>query len=333
MTQPVPEPKKAEWPKRITLPRMATAVALVVLVCLSLLIGADSLSPTQLASNPEALELLLASRLPRTLAALLTGSALAIAGLIMQALVRNRFVEPSTAGTAQSAALGILLMTLVFPAATLGVKMIGATALALLGTSVFMATADRLPVTQPHLVPLFGLVYGGVIGAVVTFVGWQTDLLQFIDIWTNGEFSGVVRGRYEFLWGAGIMVFLSWWIADRLTVLSLGREASIGLGLDYAWTLRLGLLVVSVIAGLTVSVVGIIPFVGLVVPNIVSRLIGDNLRASIPWTALAGALLVLGCDIVGRLIRYPYEIPVATVMGVVGALLFLKLMRLRPSHA
>ncbi len=79
--------------------------------------------------------------------------------------------------------------------------------------------------------------------------------------------------------------------------------------------------------------VGIIPFVGLVVPNIVSRLMGDNLRGTIPWVALSGGLLVLGCDILGRLLRYPYEIPVSTVMGVVGALLFLRLMFGRPTYA
>ncbi|WP_428423435.1 ABC transporter permease [Pararhizobium sp.] len=313
--------------------KLAACAAFVVIVILSIFIGAGAFSPLQAFNDPAALQLFFASRLPRTMAAILTGAALSIAGLIMQALVRNRFVEPSTAGTAQSAALGILIMTLVFPGAALAVKTLFASALALLGTSIFMMTAHRLPPTQPYLVPLFGLVYGGVIGAVVTFVGWQTDLLQFIDIWTNGEFSGVVRGRYELLWGTALMAALAWWVADRLTVLSLGRDVSIGLGLSYQRTLQLGLVIVSVISALTVVIVGIIPFVGLVVPNLVSRVLGDNLRGTIPWVALSGATLVLGCDVLGRLLRYPYEIPVATVMGVVGALLFLRLMFMRATHA
>lgn len=316
---------------RIT--KLAACAAFVVLVVLSILIGAGDFSPFQAINDPAVLQLLLASRLPRTTAAVLTGAALSIAGLIMQALVRNRFVEPSTSGTAQSAALGILIMTLVFPSAALAVKTLAASVLALLGTSIFLMTAHRLPPTQPYLVPLFGLVYGGVIGAVVTFVGWQTELLQFIDIWTNGEFSGVVRGRYELLWGTAAMAVIAWWVADRLTVLSLGRDVSIGLGLSYQRTLQLGLVIVSVISALTVVIVGIIPFVGLVVPNLVSRMLGDNLRSTIPWVALSGATLVLGCDVIGRLLRYPYEIPVATVMGVVGALLFLRLMFMRATHA
>ncbi|CCE95820.1 transport system permease protein [Sinorhizobium fredii HH103] len=313
--------------------KLAACAAFVVLVLLSVCLGAGEFSPRGLFTDPQALELFLVSRLPRTVAAVLTGAALSIAGLIMQALVRNRFVEPSTAGTAQSASLGILIMTLFFPGAALAVKTLAASILALLGTSLFLAMAHRLPPAQPYLVPLFGLVYGGVIGAVVTFVGWQTELLQFIDIWTNGEFSGVVRGRYELLWGTAVVLVVAWRVADRLTLLSLGRDVSIGLGLGYQRTLQLGLVIVSVISALTVTIVGIIPFVGLVVPNLVSRIMGDNLRGTIPWVALSGAALVLSCDILGRVIRYPYEIPVATVMGVVGAFLFLYLMFQRSAHA
>ncbi|MDX0492419.1 iron chelate uptake ABC transporter family permease subunit [Sinorhizobium medicae] len=313
--------------------RLAACAASLVMFLLSLSIGAGEFSLSRLIEDPESLHLLVASRLPRTLAALFTGAALSIAGLILQAMVRNRFVEPSTAGTSQSAALGILLMTLFFPAAPIAVKMLAASILALVGTSLFLMSAHRLPPTQPYLVPLFGIVYGGVIGATVTYIGWETELLQFIEIWTNGEFSGVMRGRYELLWGTVAAVAIAWWTADRLTVLSLGRDVSIGLGLNYQRTLQLGLVIVSVVSALTVVVVGIIPFVGLVVPNIVSRLMGDNLRGTIPWVALSGGLLVLGCDILGRLLRYPYEIPVSTVMGVVGALLFLRLMFGRPTYA
>src|SRR5690606_6077831 len=142
---------------------------------------------------------------------------------------------------------------------------------ALATTSLFLAMIHRLPPTQPFLVPLFGLVYGGVIGAGVTYVAWQADLLQLIEIWLNGEFSGVLRGRYELLWLTAACVALTWWVADRLTIMSLGREASVGLGVDYAGMLRIGLVIVSGVSALTVVVVGAIPFVGLVVPALVSR--------------------------------------------------------------
>lgn len=312
--------------------KLITGVGLLILFVLSLVIGVSPLPLERMLSDADALSLLLVSRLPRTLAAILCGAGLAIAGLIMQTLSRNRFVEPATAGTAQSAELGILLVTLLFPAAALPVKTLVAGAAALLGTSIFLATAQRLPPTQPFLVPLFGIVYGGVIGAAATYAAWQADLLQYLAIWTNGDFSGVLRGRYELLWIAALMVAVAWFVADRLTIMALGREASIGLGIDYARMMQVGLVIVSVITALVVVVVGMIPFVGLAVPNIVSRLVGDNMRSSIGWTATGGAGLVLACDIVGRLIRYPYEIPVGTVMGVVGGAVFLWLLFRRGGH-
>nr|WP_082077857.1 MULTISPECIES: iron chelate uptake ABC transporter family permease subunit [Pseudorhizobium] len=302
------------------------ALTLPALCLASLLVGVGELTVGQMLSNPEALQLIMISRLPRTLAALLMGSGLAIAGVIMQTLARNRFVEPSTAGTAQSAELGVLFVTLLWPSASLFLKSLIAVGTALVGTSVFLATAHRLPPTQPFLVPLFGIVYGGVIGAAVTFIAWQTDLLQYLSVWTQGDFSGVLRGRYELLWLGAIMVVVAWLIADRLTIMALGRDASIALGVDYSRMLQLGLVIVSVISALGTVIVGTIPFVGLVVPNIVSRMMGDNLRGTLPIVALCGAVLVLGCDILGRLIRFPYEIPVGTVVGCVGGMVFLWLV-------
>lgn len=303
--------------------RVAVGVILLGLFVLSLCIGVDDFSLWRAAGDPAALQLLLVSRLPRTLAVVLTGAGLAIAGLVLQILARNRFVEPTMTGTGQSAALGILAVTMLFPGASIATKTLVASATALAGTSVFLSIAHRLPPTQPYLIPLFGLIYGGVIGAAVTFVAWQADLLQYVEVWTKGEFSSVLRGRYELLWITAAMVALAWWIADRLTIVAMGRDVSIGLGLDYRRVVQLGLVMVAVISSLTVVVVGMIPFVGLVVPNLVSRVMGDSLRAALPWVAVTGAALVLACDILGRVIRYPYEIPVGAVLGVVGAALFL----------
>ncbi|MBK0326236.1 iron chelate uptake ABC transporter family permease subunit [Rhodobacteraceae bacterium F11138] len=306
---------------------------LALLSVASLLVGAQGIAPTDLLFDPQARHLFLAGRLPRTLAVILTGASLAVAGLIMQILARNRFVEPATAGTAQSAALGIVVLTLAAPGLPMIAQMAGATLAALTGTAVFLVMVSRLPVQQPMLVPLTGLVYGGVIGAAVTFLAYENDLLQFVDTWINGEFSAIVRGRYEMLWIAGLAAALAYLAADQLTIVGLGRDAAVNLGLGYRQVMALGLLAVSVVTAITVVTVGMIPFVGLVVPNIVSRLQGDNLRQALPRVALAGAVLVLGCDLLGRLLRYPHEIPVGTVLGVIGAGVFLWLLNVRPRHA
>lgn len=307
-------------------------LALLGLAALSLFVGVINMSPGDLLRDPEALQLMILSRLPRTLAVLITGSTLAVAGTIMQQIVRNRFVEPMTAGTGQGAALGIVLATMLLPNAALILRMGVAALTALVASIGFLAIVRRLPPTQPLLVPLVGIVYGGIIGAVVTFVAYQADLLQYIDVWMSGEFSGVLKGRYELLWIAALVAILTYAIADQFAIVGMGRTVSVNLGLNYTQVVLLGLIAISIVTSLTVVTVGMIPFVGLVVPNIISRRFGDNLRATLPMVALLGAGLVLISDILGRILRYPYEIPVGTVFGIIGAVVFLWLLYTRPRH-
>lgn len=299
----------------------------------SLFVGVIDLGLDGLMSGGEDLSVFVVSRIPRALAIVLTGASMAIAGLIMQMIVGNRFVEPMTAGTGSSAALGVLLVTFLLPGASILVKMLVASLVALTGTAGLLVLIRRLPGHQPLLVPLVGIAYGGVIGALVTFIAYQTDLLQYLEVWFNGEFSGILQGRYELLWIAGLLGVCAYLVADQFTILGLGKDVSINLGLKYNQILTLGLAIVSLVSALTVVTVGMIPFVGLVVPNIVSRWLGDNLRQTLPVTALMGAALVLVSDLIGRVVRYPFEIPVGTIFGIIGTILFLWLLYVpaRPS--
>lgn len=302
---------------------------LLVLCAASVSLGAGQLSFDALRGGPEAeraWRLLLVSRVPRTLALLLAGMSLAVAGLIMQMLVRNRYVEPSTAGTVESATLGILVVTLVAPDTPVIGKMLTATAFALAGTLLFLALLRRVPLRTPFIVPLIGLILGGVIHAATTFVAVRYDLLQSLHAWTTGDFSGVLRGRYELLWIGLGLTLAAYMAADRYTVAGMGREFAANLGLNHARLMLAGLLIVSAISAVVVVTAGSIPFLGLIVPNAVSLLLGDNMRRAIPWVAILGGVFVLACDIVGRLLIHPYEIPLGTVVGVVGSVLFLWLL-------
>lgn len=307
-----------------------TLLALGLLALISVANGAAELDLRDLAGDPEALRLMVVSRLPRTFAALLTGAAMAVAGVIMQLLVRNRFVEPGTTGTTEAAMLGLLAITLLAPATPLLVKMGVSACAALAGMGGFLLLIRRLPPTQPLLVPLVGLIYSGIIGAGTTFIAYQSDLMQYLAVWMSGEFSGILAGRYELLWLAGAMTLVAYLAADQFTIAGLGRDAAVSLGLKHGHVMALGLVTVSMVTALVVVTVGLVPFVGLVVPNIVARIMGDNLRAALPVVAGMGAGLVLACDILGRVLRHPYEIPAGTIFGVLGAAIFLWMLLVRP---
>lgn len=312
---------------------LATGFVLVLAVA-SLFVGVSDVSlKSLLEGDARALQVLLVSRAPRTLALILAGSGMAIAGMIMQMLARNRFVEPSTVGTVESATLGILVITIFAPNAPVIVKMAVAAAFAMAGTALFIRILKFVPLRSVLLVPLVGIMLAGVIGAITTFFAYRLDLLQSLGAWMTGDFSVVLRGRYELLWIAGALSVAAYIAADRFTVAGLGQEFTTNLGLNYRRVMTLGLAIVSLVTASVLVTVGSVPFLGLIVPNVVAMTIGDNMRRSLPWVALLGAGLVLVCDIFGRLIIRPYEMPIGAVMGVIGSLFFLYLLLRRNSRA
>nr|WP_218837756.1 ABC transporter permease [Gilliamella apicola] len=299
---------------------------LLIMTAISLFIGAGHVTLLELWSDSNMREIFFVSRVPRTVALLLAGSAMSVAGLIMQLLTQNRFVEPSLVGTTQSASLGLLVMMVLAPGASVMAKMVVASLFAMIGTMIFMAISRKIIFKSALMVPLIGIMLGAVISAITTFFAMYFDLLQSLGGWESGDFSGILQGRYELLWLVGGLTLLACWSADQFTVAGLGRDFSINVGLNYRRVMLIGLIVIALIGGIVVVVVGVLPFLGLIVPNIVSLLLGDNVRKTIPWICLFGSGLVLMCDIIGRVIRYPFEIPVSVILGVIGAIIFLILL-------
>lgn len=308
----------------------ALLVLLAALAAISLFIGVRQISLAGLLSGEDdQLLVFAASRLPRLIAILAAGTSMSVAGMIMQQLARNKFVSPSTAGTLESASLGLLVATLLFAGAPVIVKMLIAFVFALVGTLAFMQILARVTFKDAIFVPLVGIMFGGVIGALTTFLAYRFDLLQSLGAWMTGDFSAVLRGRYELLYLAVPLTGLAYLFADRFTLAGMGETFAISLGLHYRQVLYLGLVLVALVTAVVVLTVGAIPYLGLIVPNVVSILFGDNLRRSLPYTALLGAIFVLVCDVIGRTVRYPYEIPIGLVVGVVGGGLFLALLMRR----
>jgi len=295
---------------------VAGTALVAVLAALSLLLGVADLDAF----------VLVESRLPRTLALILAGSAFAVTGLILQLLTRNRLVEPGTTGATDAATLALLAVLLLAPALPLGATAALASAGALVGVLGFLALARRIPSRSSVLVPVVGLLYSGVIGAATTFLAYRTDTQQELLNWGIGDFSGILRGRYEMLYVAAAAAAVAWIAADRFTVAALGEDAARGLCLDTRAVLVTGVVIIAAVTGVMTVVTGALPFLGLIVPNLVSRLVGDAMRRSVPLVALLGAALVLLCDLLARTVRFPFELPISLVMGIVGGLVFLRLL-------
>lgn len=303
---------------------------LPILIIISISIGAANFHWGSLFSDSEVISLLLYSRLPRTIAIILTGATLAVAGMVLQIVLRNRFLEPNMVGATQSAALGVLLVSIYYPQAPQLTKMSCASVAALVGMTLFILLFRRLPAQRQIMIPLIGIIYGSIIEALVNFIGIETNTLQLLAVWFAGDFSAVLAGRYELLWLTGIMTIVIYVLADRLTIAGLGQNISISLGVNYVRMMWIALFTVAMITAIVVVTVGQIPFIGLVVPNIVSRLAGDRLRQNLPSVALLGANALLICDIIGRTIDPPYEVPVSMIFGIIGTIVFLYLLFKRP---
>ncbi len=293
----------------------------------SLLVGARQLEWSQLWSlSGDAWLTLTASRLPRLMALVLAGVGLSVCGVILQHIVRNKFVEPATSGGFDAAKLGILVALTTAPATGTVGRMLFALAFCFAASLLFVAIVRRIKFKNTVLVPVIGLMYGGVLSAVAEFYAYRHNILQSMQGWLLGDFSKIVQGNYEIIYLILPIVALTYLYAHRFTVLGMGEGMATSLGLNYSATVALGLMLVAITVGATVITVGAIPFVGLVIPNLVALHYGDNLGRTLPVVALGGASLLLTCDILGRLLIHPFEVPIGLTAGGVGGVLFLVLI-------
>ncbi|MHC2451741.1 iron-siderophore transport system permease protein [Bacillus altitudinis] len=304
------------------------------LACASLFVGVQDLSLLQLFHlTDEQMNTLFSSRIPRLMSIVLAGMSLSLCGFIMQSMTRNKFVSPTTAGTMDWAKLGILTAMLVFTQASPLMKMAIAFLFTLAGNLLFLKILRHIKVNDTIYVPLVGLMFGGIVSSISTFIAYKYDLIQNVSAWLQGDFSLIVQGRYELLYVSVPLLIIAYLYADRFTVAGMGESFAVNLGLTYKRVMAVGLVIVSMITSVTILTVGMLPFLGLIIPNIVSIYRGDHLKKSLPHTALLGAIFVLICDVLGRVIIYPYEISVGLMVGIIGSAIFLYMLLRRKRYA
>lgn len=302
-------------------------ILFIFLTILSLFVGVSQLSITQIFHlTADQQNILVSSRIPRTVSIIISGSSLALAGLIMQQMMQNKFVSPTTAGTMEWAKLGILISLIFFPQAHILIKLLFAMVLSIGGTFFFMKLIQIIRFKDVIFVPLLGIMIGGIISSLTTFVALRTNALQSIGNWLNGNFAIITSGRYEVLYLSIPLLIVTYIFANYFTIAGMGKDFSHNLGVNYGRIMMFGLTITATMTALVVVTVGTLPFLGLIVPNIVSIYRGDHLKNALPHTAVLGAIFVLVSDILGRVIVYPYEINIGLTIGVFGTLIFLVML-------
>jgi len=304
-----------------TKPFILAIIVVFILGIISLFTGAYDIK-----GQEDGMDMFFITRVPRTAALMLTGAAMSMAGLVMQLITQNRLVEPTTTGTIEWSGLGLLLVYILFPAPSLVLRMTGAIIFSFIGTMIFFLFLRRVKLRSSLIVPIIGMMLGAIISAVSTFVGLVFQMTQNIETWFVGSFAPVQVGRYEYLWFIIIVTFLIFMFADRLTIAGLGEDVSTTLGVNYNRIVLLGTGLISFAVGIVAAVIGNLPFLGLIVPNIVSMYRGDDLRSNLPWVCVLGMGTITVCDIISRTIIMPFEVPVSLILGTVGAVVFIVIL-------
>lgn len=303
---------------------------LIALSIISLFVGVIDVSINDILNgNSQALMIFITSRLPRLLAILCTGMGMSVAGLIMQQLSMNKFVSPTTGATISSAQFGILLALLFMPNSTLWQRAGFAFVFAVLGTWIFVWFIQKVHYKDVVMVPLVGIMFGNVIGGITNFLAYKYEMTQALSTWLVGHFSMVLKGRYEIVYMVVPLIIIAFIFANHFNIVGMGKDFSKNLGVSYNAILFMGLTIAAMITASIVVVVGSISYIGLIVPNIVAMFKGDKIRGTLIDTALFGAIFVLVCDMIGRIVIMPYELPIELIVGILGSIIFIVMLLYR----
>lgn len=312
---------------------VALAVLTVAITILSLGIGSVQITPAEVMEalcgadkNSTSARIILYSRLPRTCAAMLAGAALAVSGVVIQAVLNNSLASPSTIGVNSSAGFAVALVCALVPSAqqyTPYIAFLGA-----LAGVMFVMILSQSTVAARITVVLAGVAisnfFSAGIDAVITFV---PDALSGVTDFRIGGFNGVTMAQLAPATKViliSLLLVLS--LSHQLDILSLGSDTAKSLGLSVGPMRIVFLVLAAALAGAAVSFSGLLGFVGLIVPHIMRRLVGEESGILLFASAMGGAFFVMLCDLVARVLFAPFEIPVGIVLAFAGAPFFLWLL-------
>lgn len=322
------------WNRRPWLLGLLLLVGLVLLASYSLTVGARHIPlPTIWKAlvnyDPSQVDELLVQtlRVPRLLLAVACGISFGVAGALMQGITNNPMASPSIMGVNSGAALGLAVAMILLPDSSLNVAVLFAFGGAALATVIIMALANRNGSRMsPVFLALAGTAVSAVLLAITQALVVYFDVAQDLSYWTAGGISGVRMPQVLLLWPwtlIGVVMAVS--LSKSVTLLSFGEEMAIGLGGHMGRIRFLAGVAVLILCGSAVAIAGPIGFVGLVTPHMARQLVGIDYRKVIPITALLGAILLVGADLVVRSVAAPFEIPLCAITALIGVPFFLYL--------
>ena len=268
-------------------------------------------------------------RLPRNILAALVGANLAVAGILLQSVMKNPLADPGITGVSTGASVAAIIILLLLPQFTPILPLVAFLGGALACILVFiMAYKNGI---KPARIVLAGVAVNSILGGVISFLSTMySDRIQSAMLWLNGSLATKTWSHVEMLFAYSIVaLIISLFLIRSANILQLGDEAATNLGINVNLTRVLICAVAVFLAGISTAVVGVISFVGLIVPHIARMIMGSDHKYTIPFSIVLGGIVLLVADTLGRTIGGAVEIPVGVIMSIFGGPFFLYLLRKR----
>lgn len=310
-------------------------LALVLAFVVSMVFGAADVSLKNLwlalfsDSTGQQISVIREIRLPREVAAIFVGAALAVSGAIMQGMTRNPLADPGLLGLTAGANAALAATLAFIPGANYFGIMIACFIGAAIGAGlVFGIGASRRGGFSPFRIVLAGAAVSAFLTAIAEAIGLLFKISKDVSMWTAGGLIGTSWGQLQIIVPFIMVALLAALLLSRqLAVLSLSEEAAIGLGQKTGQIKAMLFVVVTLLAGAAVALAGNLAFIGLMIPHIVRVIVGSDYRFIIPMSAVTGAVFMLLADLFGRTVNAPFETPVAAVVAMLGLPFFLLIVR------
>ncbi|WP_394121157.1 FecCD family ABC transporter permease [Planococcus donghaensis] len=322
---------KVSFPIKFILSLLALVLTLIV----SLIFGAADISLKEVGlalfstSSSDGIGVIREIRLPREIAAIFVGAALAVSGAMMQGMTRNPLADPGLLGLTAGANAALAFTLAFIPAANyFGIMIacfIGAAAGAALVFGIGVAKKGGF---SPFRIVLAGAAISAFLTAIAEGIGLYFNISKNVSQWTAGGLIGTSWGQLQVVVPfIAVALLVALLLSRQLTILSLSEEAAIGLGQRTAQVKAILFVIITLLAGAAVALAGNMAFIGLMIPHVVRAIVGTDYRFIIPMSAVAGAIFMLLADLIGRTINAPFETPVAAIIAIIGLPFFLIIVR------